>query len=44
MNLFDRGSKRDSEQPYDVPLEFYTREGSLRIVSLTVHELASIWG
>ena len=29
--------------PHDVPLEFYAREGSVRIVSLTVHELASIW-
>ena len=29
--------------PHDVPLEFYAREGSLRIVSLTVHELESAW-
>ena len=30
--------------PHEVPLEFYAREGSVRIVSLTVHELASEWG
>ena len=29
--------------PCDVPLEFYAREGSVRIVSLTVHELESAW-
>ena len=29
--------------PHDVPLEFYARDGSIRIVSLTVYELASIW-
>lgn len=29
--------------PHDVPLEFYAREGRVRFVSLTVHELASIW-
>ena len=29
--------------PRDVPLEFYAREGSVRIVSLTVHELESVW-
>ena len=28
----------------DYPLEFYAKEGSVRIVSLTIHELTSIHG
>ena len=29
--------------PCDYPLEFYARAGSVRLVSLTIHELASAW-
>ena len=28
---------------HDTPLEFYAREGSVRLISLTVHELAATW-
>ena len=30
-------------RPHDTPLEFYATNGNVRIVSLTIHELASVW-
>jgi len=48
LELFVGGGKVSASfcflpAPHDVPLEFYAREGSVRIVSLTVHELESAW-
>jgi len=48
LELFVGGGKVTASfcflpEPHDIPLEFYTLDGSVRIVSLTVYELASAW-